>query len=166
MKAANRTPMNNETLQKTIESWYPQPEAAGVTFSEEESQFLNVTIAPGELYGLMSRLRSDEALQFDYLFCLSGVDWGEDLGVVYHLESTTYRHQLVVKVRTSDREQPTLPTVSSIWRTAEFHEREVYDFFGINFTGHPNMKRLFLTDEWEGYPLRKDYEDEINMIIK
>ncbi|MBT8235553.1 MAG: NADH-quinone oxidoreductase subunit C, partial [Bacteroidia bacterium] len=74
--------------------------------------------------------------------------------------------QLVVKVSTPEREHPALATVSSIWKTAEFHEREVFDFFGINFTDHPNLKRLFLTDEWEGYPLRKDYEDEINMILK
>lgn len=158
--------MNNETLQQTIESWFPDPETAGLTFTEEESQFLNVTITPNELIELMTRLKSDESTHFDYLFCLSGVDWGEELGVVYHLESTVHRHQLVVKVRTADREQPRLPTVSSIWHTAEFHEREVFDFFGINFTDHPNLKRLFLTDEWEGYPLRKDYEDEINMIIK
>ena len=158
--------MNNEALQKTIESWFPDPEGVGLTFSEEESQFLNVTIHPDELHGLMTRLKSDEATNFDYMFCLSGVDWGEDLGVNYHLESTLHRHQLVVRVRTPDRENPTLTTMSSIWRTAEFHEREVFDFFGINFTGHPNMKHLFLTEEWEGYPLRKDYEDEINMITK
>lgn len=157
--------MNNESLQETIEGWFKDPEAAGLSFTEEESQFLNVSISPGELIGLMTRLKSDESTHLDYLFCLSGVDWGEELGVVYHLESTVHRHQLVVKVRTTDREEPTLPTVSSIWRTAEFHEREVFDFFGINFTDHPNMTRLFLTDEWEGYPLRKDYEDEINMII-
>ena len=157
--------MNNEALQQTIASWYTDPEAAGLTFTEEESEFLNVTISPAELHGFMTRLKSDENLHFDYLFCLTGVDWGEELGVVYHLESTVHRHQIVVKVRTTDREQPTLSTVSSIWRTAEFHEREVFDFFGINFSGHPNMKRLFLTDEWEGYPLRKDYEDEINMIL-
>jgi len=157
--------MNNEALVRTIESWYPDPEAADLTFTEEESQFLNVTISPAELYGLMTRLKFDESTHFDYLFCLTGVDWGEELGLVYHLESTVHRHQLVVKVRTADREQPTFPTVCSIWRTAEFHEREVFDFFGIRFTDHPNLKRLFLTDEWEGYPLRKDYEDEINMII-
>jgi len=157
--------MSNENIQRTIASWFQDPEAIGLTFSEEESQFLNVTIAPAEMIGLLTRLKSDESTHFDYLFCLSGVDWGEELGVVYHLESTVHRHQLVVKVRTSDREQPTLPSVSSIWRTAEFHEREVFDFFGINFKDHPNMKRLFLTEEWDGYPLRKDYEDEINMIL-
>ncbi len=158
--------MTNEELQRVIESWFPDAEASGLTFTEEESQFLNVSISPEKLIELMSKLTSDDDTRFDYLFCLTGVDWGEDLGVVYHLESTQHRHQLVVKVQTSDRENPVLATVSSIWRTADFHEREVVDFFGINFTDHPNMKRLFLTDEWEGYPLRKDYEDEINMILK
>ncbi len=158
--------MTNEELQRKIESWYPDPEASGLVFSEEESQFLNVSISPKDLYDLMSKLKADDDTYFDYLFCLTGVDWGEELGVVYHLESTQHRHQLVVKVSTPDREHPVLATVSSIWKTAEFHEREVFDFFGINFTDHPNMKRLFLTDEWEGYPLRKDYEDEINMILK
>ena len=157
--------MTNEELQRKIESWFPDPEASGLVFSEEESQFLNVSISPKDLYDLMSKLKADDDTHFDYLFCLTGVDWGEELGVVYHLESTQHRHQLVVKVRTPDRERPVLATVSSIWKTAEFHEREVFDFFGINFTDHPNMKRLFLTDEGEGYPLRKDYEDEIHMIL-
>jgi NADH:ubiquinone oxidoreductase subunit C len=114
----------------------------------------------------MTKLKEDEQTQFDYLYCLSGVDWGEALGVVYHLESTEHRHRIVVRVKTEDREHPKLDTLCKLWYTAEFHEREVFDFFGIEFTDHPNLKRLFLTEEWEGYPLRKDYVDEINMIIK
>ena len=72
----------------------------------------------------------------------------------------------VLKVKTADRENPTLDTVCDIWKTAEFHEREVFDFFGIKFNNHPNLKRLFLTEDWDGFPLRKDYVDEINMVIK
>jgi len=135
-------------------------------FTEEKSQFLNITVQPEQLHQLMTQLKNNPDTKFDYLFCLSGVDWGKELGVVYHLESTTHRHQLVVKVKTEDRENPTFDTVCTIWRTAEFHEREVFDFFGIQFTNHPNLKRLFLTEEWDGFPLRKDYVDEINMIIK
>ena len=100
------------------------------------------------------------------MYCLTGIDWGEELGVIYHLESIDKNHCMVVKVKTSDRENPVLDTVSDIWRTAEFHEMEVFDFFGIRFKGHPNLKRLFLPPEWDGYPLRKDYEDEVNMVIK
>ena len=177
--------MNNNELQHIINSWFPdsisnaiiaetsdetetaQPVSTnGLEFTEEDSQFLNVTVQPEQLHQLMSQLKSNVETSFDYLFCLSGVDWGEELGVVYHLESTTHRHIIVVKVKTSDRENPTLYSVFDIWATAEFHEREVFDFFGIIFNNHPNLKRLFLTEDWVGFPLRKDYVDEVNMIIK
>lgn len=153
--------MTNEALQSLISTWIPELE-----FTEEKSQFLNITVQPAQLHQLMSQLKSDTETKFDYLFCLSGVDWESAMGVVYHLESTTHRHTIVVKVKTTDRENPTLDTVCDIWYTAEFHEREVFDFFGIKFTNHPNLKRLFLTEEWDGFPLRKDYVDEINMVIK
>jgi NADH/F420H2 dehydrogenase subunit C len=186
--------MTNEDLQRLIGSWFPNPEAGEapiidqpdasddpgeasaetaqpinpslLEFTEEGSEYLNITVQPEQLYALMRRLKDDEGTRFDYLFCLTGVDWGEELGVVYHLESTVHRHSVVVKVNTSDRETPTLDSIYDIWATGEFHEREVYDFFGITFNNHPNLKRLFLTPEWDGFPLRKDYEDEINMVIK
>lgn len=180
--------MTNEALQKIINSWFPssisktsatevsddneiselsEPKSTnGLEFSEEGSQFLNITVQPELLYQLMSQLKNNKETHFDYLFCLSGVDWESSLGVVYHLESTKYRHMIVVKVHTEDRENPTFDSVYDIWATAEFHEREVFDFFGIKFNNHPNLKRLFLTEEWVGYPLRKDYVDEINMVIK
>lgn len=158
--------MTNEALQNLISTWFPDPIAIGLEFSEEESQFLNISVQPEQLHDLMSKLKSNSDTSFDYLFCLSGVDWQPELGVVYHLESTIHRHSIVVKVKTSDRENPTIDSVCDIWRTAEFHEREVFDFFGIKFHNHPNLKRLFLTEEWEGFPLRKDYEDDINMVIK
>jgi len=153
--------MTNEALQNLISSWIPELE-----FTEEGSQFLNITVQPEQLHQLMSQLKTNSETSFDYLFCLSGIDWGKELGVVYHLESTTHRHIVVVKVKTEDRENPTLETVSDIWKTADFHEREVFDFFGIIFNNHPNLKRLFLTEDWDGFPLRKDYVDEINMVIK
>jgi len=184
--------MKNKALQNLIGGWFPNPEADKVSeavvetdetseekiaapeainpslleFTEEESQFLNILVQPEQLHSLMSQLKSNSDTSFDYLFCLSGVDWGAELGIVYHLESTTHRHSLVVKVNTADRENPTFDTVCDIWETAEFHEREVFDFFGVKFNNHPNLKFLFLTEDWEGYPLRKDYEDEINMVIK
>ncbi len=153
--------MTNEALQILISSWIPELE-----FTEEGSQFLNITVQPEQLHQLMSQLKTNSETKFDYLFCLSGIDWGTTLGVVYHLESTTHRHIIVVKVKTEDRENPTFDTVSDIWLTADFHEREVFDFFGIIFNNHPNLKRLFLTEDWDGFPLRKDYVDEINMVIK
>ncbi len=153
--------MTNEALQKLISEW-----AENLVFWEEGSEFLNVEMPADDLYSVLKRLKEEDETRFDYLFCLSGVDWGEELGVIYHLESTEYRHAIVVRVKTADRENPVLDSVYDIWATAEFHEREVFDFFGIRFTNHPNLKRLFLTEDWEGWPLRKDYEDNINMILK
>lgn len=154
--------MTQEQLQETIQNW-----VEGLEFSSEGSQFLYVTVPAKSLHQLMSRLKNDELTLFDYLFCETGVDWEKTLSVVYHLESTTYRHQLVVKVHTEDREKPNFDTVSDLWATAEFHEREIFDLFGITFNNHPNMKHLILSEDgWDGHPLRKDYVDELNMVIK
>ena len=188
MKDFKKESMTNEALQNLINSWFPNSNSKtvaeeapvetedsetitsvstnGLEFTEEGSQFLNITVQHELLHKLMSQLKSNCETKFDYLFCLSGVDWGEELGVVYHLESTTHRHTIVVKVQTKDRENPTFDSVCDIWATADFHEREVFDFFGIKFNNHPNLKRLFLTEDWDGFPLRKDYVDEINMVIK
>ena len=84
--------------------------------------------------------------------------------MVYHLTSTTYRHNIVVKIKL-DRSQPLIETVSDIWRTADFNEREVYEMFGVQFLRHPDLRLLILPDGWEGRnPLRKDFEDPVNMI--
>jgi NADH/F420H2 dehydrogenase subunit C len=153
--------MTNQELQNIIGGW-----SENLEFSEEASQFLNITVPKEELYTICKKLKEFPELDFDYLFCLTGMDWGVDLGVIYHLESIQHKHEIVVKVKTQDRENPNLDSVNDIWRTAEFHEMEVFDFFGIKFNNHPNLKRLFLTPEWVGFPLRKDYEDEANMVIK
>lgn len=158
--------MTNEAIQNLIKTWIPDPVTSELEFTEEESQFLNIHVQPADLHQLMAQLKNNSDTNFDYLFCLTGVDWGKELGVVYHLESTTHRHIIVVKVKTEDRENPVFDSVYDIWKTAEFHEREAYDFFGIKFNNHPNLKRLFLTEDWDGFPLRKDYVDEINMIVK
>ncbi|NDC77923.1 MAG: NADH-quinone oxidoreductase subunit C [Chitinophagia bacterium] len=112
---------------------------------------------------LARELRTRDQLAFDYLFCLTCVDWKTHLTMVYHLTSTRHRHHLVVKSRL-DREAPSIRTVCDIWRTAEFHEREVFEMFGVQFAEHPDLRKLILPDDWQGYPLRKDYEDPVNMI--
>jgi NADH-quinone oxidoreductase subunit C len=132
---------------------------------KEGKQYVEVTVPPSELYSLASQLREREEVLFDFLFCLSGVDYGQDLGVVYHLRSTIYEHTVVLKTRTSDRMDPQLDSVADIWKTADFHEREVYDLLGIKFTNHPDLRRLFLDNSW-GFPLRKDYVDDINIVTK
>jgi NADH-quinone oxidoreductase subunit C len=131
----------------------------------EGKQYTEVIVPPSKLYSLARQLREKEELQFDFLFCLSGVDYGLDLVVVYHLRSTVFDHVLVLKTRTSDREHPQIDSVADIWKTADFHEREVYDLLGIKFANHPDLRRLFLDSSW-GFPLRKDYVDDINIVTK
>lgn len=130
---------------------------------EEGGEWLNVLVTPGEFRSFTEKLRSTEGLDFDYLFCLTCVDWKTYLTMVYHFTSTKYRHNIVVKVKL-DRTNPEIETVCDIWRTAEFHEREVFDLFGVKFQNHPDLRRLLLPDDWVGFPLRKDYDDPINMI--
>ena len=140
--------------------------AAFVTEAEfnENSQFLEVTVPPDQLHKLAQQLRDDKETRLDYLICMTGVDWPEKLSVVYHLTSTLNKHILVMKVFTDGRENPVIDSVCDLWKTAEYHEREIFDLFGIRFNNHPDLRRLFLDDHWQGYPLRKDYVDDINMI--
>jgi len=130
---------------------------------DEAGEWLNISIEPSEWPDFAYKLRHTTGLDFDFLFCVTGVDWKTHLGMVYHLTSTIHRHNIVVKAKLN-RENPEIETVSNIWRTAEFHEREAYDLFGVKFISHPDLRRLFLTDDWKGWPLRKDYEDPVNMI--
>ena len=102
-------------------------------------------------------LNQTAGLDFDYLVDITGVDYLDYLEVVYHLVSMKHNHSLVLKARCYDRDQPTLPSLTPIWRGADFQEREVYDLMGIRFSGHPNMKRIFLWEGFQGHPLRKDY---------
>lgn len=132
---------------------------------KEGKQFTEVTVSPSKLHNLAMLLKEKEEASFDFLFCLSGVDYGHDLGVVYHLRSTKHGHAVVLKTRTTDRDNPQVDTVSDIWKTADFHEREVFDLLGIRFKNHPDLRRLFLDSSW-GFPLRKDYADDINIVTK
>ena len=120
-----------------------------------------IEIPAEKLHEEMLKLRQGKHM--DFLRSLTGMDWGEEgLGVVYHLEDTNTRENIMVSTRTTNREKPELPSVSDIWKGAEFNEREVYDYYGIRFIGHPDMRRLFLRDDWVGYPLRKDYDESLN----
>jgi NADH-quinone oxidoreductase subunit C len=133
--------------------------------TKEGKQYTEVTIPPAKFYQVAKKLRESDETCFDFLSSLSGVDYGKELGTVYHLYSTKHKHWIVLKTKTSDREKPELPTVCDIWRTAELHEREVYDLLGVRFSNHPDLRRLFLDSSW-GFPLRKDYTDDINIVTK
>jgi NADH/F420H2 dehydrogenase subunit C len=150
--------MTNEELKNKILAVAPDAQVA------EGKQYLEVTVTPEKLRELSKNLKDSEDTSFDYLFCQTGVDWKDCFGVIYHLASTRHNHNIVVKTKTPDREKPKLPTVSDIWRTAEYHEREIWDMLGIRFTDHPDLRRFFLDESWSGHPLRKDYADEENII--
>ena len=121
-------------------------------------------INPDQIADVCLELRDNEQTYFDFLSCLTGVDYGVEenkFAVVYHLASIPFKLQLTLKViKEHDRNSSTLPSfksVSDIWKTAEWHEREAYDLTGIYFEGNPDLRRILLPDDWEGYPLRKDY---------
>lgn len=125
----------------------------------EDTQFPELIVPPEKIKEVASMLKILEELEFDYLVSLTAVDYNDKFTVVYHVESTKHRLLLVLKTDVTDRENPLVDTVSTIWPTAGFHEREVYDLFGIKFNGHADLRRLFLEDDY-GYPFRKDFQDE------
>ncbi len=122
-----------------------------------------IILTPESLHKGMEKLR-DEG--YDFMRNLTGVDWGEEgLGVVYHLENTATLENVIVKVAAKDRENPFLESVCDLWEAAKLNEREVYDYYGIKFYGaHNDMRRLYLREDWKGYPLRKDYDMSSNPI--
>ena len=133
---------------------------------EEKGGILFVTVPQVSFHDLALRLRKDTDFQFDFLVCMTGMDWGETLGVIYHLRSTVSGKEIVLRTETANRANPELVSVSDIWATANLNEREVFGFFGIRFINHPDMRRLFLRNDWVGYPLRKDYDadEQINPV--
>jgi NADH:ubiquinone oxidoreductase subunit C len=112
----------------------------------------------------MQVLKDDPDFYMDYLVLITGVDYKSSLGCTYLLNSSVGNHLLVVKVTDIDRNDPVVDSVTHLWPTANFHEREIYDLLGIRFEGHPDLRRIFLDDNWVGHPLRKDYNDEVNVI--
>lgn len=136
-----------------------------------------IEVAPESLADVCLYLRDEKDLRFNYLNCISGVDyleldpkkaakvdWQPHTEVVYHLWSLTHKHSLVLKVILPrwkggvEGELPEVPSVAAIWPTADWHEREVYDLSGVRFVGHPALRRILCPEDWVGHPLRKDYE--------
>ena len=118
-----------------------------------------ISLQPEKIQLACQFLKDDPRFFFDYLECLSGLDEGpeaDQIGIVYHLMSITKGFRIVLKAFCT-RTAPSLPSVSTVWKTADWHEREAWDLFGIYFEGHPDLRRILMPEDWEGHPLRKDY---------
>ncbi len=131
------------------------PDAA---FQDGSGPVLNMEVGPESLAALLPHLKNDPELLFDFLEDLIGMDFGEKVGAIYRFYSTRHGHRLHIACQALNRENAELPSCSPFWEIASFYEREVFDFFGIRFVGHNDMRRLFLRNDWTGYPLRKDYD--------
>ena len=119
----------------------------------------NTIFIKGEfLLKITSFLKTTQGLDFNYLNYITAVDYQTYFEVIYNLISLEHNHSLNIKTRLTDRDKPELPSLVSLWKGADFQEREIYDLFGISFSGHPNLKRIFLWEGFQGYPLRKDYK--------
>jgi NADH:ubiquinone oxidoreductase subunit C len=149
--------MTNEELKSYLTERFPEAEI------KTGPQYVEMTVTNAVLLETAQQLKSEKETSFDYLFCLTGVDYPQNMGVIYHLESLEHRHTMVLKVKTADRVNPNVDTVSSVWMTAKYHEREVYDLLGVKFNNHTDLRRVFLDDDW-GHPLRKDYVDEVRIV--
>lgn len=150
--------MENDLLLNYISKEFPNYEV------NLGKQYVEIRIDASQITTVSSFLSKDEKMKFDYLICESAVDYLTYFEMVYHLESTFYRHQIVVKAKIEDRNLPIIETVYSYWKSAEYHEREIFDLMGISFTNHPDLRKIFLDADWVGFPLRKDYIDEVNIV--
>ena len=150
--------MTKEELKTEISVLLP------ATIFEEGAEWMTIQVDANDWLPSARLLKDSPNLSFDYLFCLTCIDFKTHLTMVYHLRSRNSRLNMVVKSKL-DPEHPSIESVAGIWRTADFNEREVYEMFGVDFKHHPDLRLLILPDGWEGKnPLRKDFEDPVNMI--
>lgn len=150
--------MDREHMISVITEWVPGAKA------EEGTEWTTLSIPKESWPELAKRLRDEADWQMDFLFCLTCIDWKTHLTMVYHLTSTRHRHILVIKADLPV-DDAVIHTASHLWKTAIFHEREVFEMFGVRFSKHPDLRLLILPEGWEGRnPMKKDFEDPVNMI--
>jgi len=150
--------MEFEAIKSLLEEVFPNT----VVEEDTNARPQTLTIDAKQIEKVCDFLHSSEKTYFDFLSCLTGIDNGAEqntMEVVYHLYSIPFDHHLALKV-ILDRANPVVGSVTRIWRTADWHEREAYDLLGIYFEGHPDLRRILLPEDWEGHPLRKDYEEQ------
>lgn len=124
---------------------------------EDEKSDSFIVCKADDIVDICLFLRDEDDMKFDYPVNLSGLDLKKQLGVVYHLYSITLKHRIVLKVIV-DKDNPEVESVEKVWKSMNWHEREAFDMFGIQFTNHPDLRRILSPYDWEGYPLRKDYK--------
>jgi NADH-quinone oxidoreductase subunit C len=127
--------------------------------SGTNKQYPELIVTKERIRDVAAFLKREPATRLDYLFCQTAADRKDGLHVIYLAKSTVFHHSVMLKVIVTDKNDPVVPTVSNVWTAAEFFEREIYDLFGIKFSDHPDLRRIFLDDDWVGFPLRKDYKD-------
>ena len=143
--------MSPDELSEALRTHFPD-----VQLARDE---VAVMVPADDLVASLEYLRSDPGLEFDFLSDLSATDWPGAVPrfwLAYHLYSMRHRHRIRMKVGLLE-DEPRIPTITGLYPTADWLEREVFDFFGIVFQGHPDLRRIIMPDDWEGYPLRKDY---------
>lgn len=149
--------MTSEELLKAIQAKFPDLQAIPKVAGQARGEELYVAVPADKLVDVCRYLRFDPPLSFDFLSFVTSVDWKDRFEVVYYIISTLHKHKLVLKVNLTDRNAPEVPSVTDLWATADWQEREIFDLMGIRFRNHYNLRRILLPDDWEGYPLRKDY---------
>lgn len=140
------------SIEQTIRDSFPE----AVLESTETGGELTLKIDPKQLLAICKKLHSDAELGFDYLADVTAIDWKDRFEAVYRMTNLATNAKIVLRLDL-DHEKPEVDSVTSVWRGADYQEREVFDLMGVVFTGHPNLKRILLPEDWEGYPLRKDY---------
>ncbi len=142
----------SEITERSIRDSFPD----AVLETKDVAGILNVQIAASSLLPICEKLHSDPELGFDYLADVTAIDWQDRIEVVYQLTNLAKNVRIALRADL-DREKPEIDSLVSIWKGADFQEREEYDLMGVVFKGHPDLRRILLPDDWEGYPLRKDY---------
>jgi NADH-quinone oxidoreductase B subunit len=162
--------LSNRTLLQSVQTKFPEATLFGEPDITSESvaqlgpeYILDLVVPPENYTDIMQFLKNDAELGFDLFLQLSGIDWGDHFDIIVHLLSTRDGHKLFLRCRV-EKEGAEIETISSIFRGAEWHEREVFDLFGIHFTGHPDMRRIFLANDFPGHPLCKDFEDSERVV--
>jgi NADH-quinone oxidoreductase subunit C len=147
-------------IKSAIEAAIPDA-AVEIVSNPSPSGQHSLRLKPESALAVAKFLRDDEELKLDYLSNATGVDWPDSLEAVYHMYSVEKKHgPVIIRMKTVNRTyQVELPSLTPIWRSAEFQEREIFDLFGIVFTGHPDLRRLLMWDEFKDHPMRKDYRE-------